>query len=126
MCLIFFHFLTSLKSLPCSTDRRLHLCLRPFRHTTTTTAHDMPTIAKLPGDSWRVQLRRKGRHISKTFVHRDEALRWSRLAQLAVDRNETPISSSIARLTKFGELVQLHIEDMTAVGKPSGWSKAAT
>ncbi len=43
-----------------------------------------------------------------------------------MDRNETPISSRIGRLRKFGELVQLHVEDMTAVGKPPRRSKGAT
>jgi hypothetical protein len=57
---------------------------------------------------------------------RDDALSRSRLAELSVDRNETPVNSQIGRLTKFGELVRLHIEDMTAVGKPPRRSKAAT
>lgn len=43
-----------------------------------------------------------------------------------MDRNETPVSARIGRLTKFGELVRLRIEDMTAVGKPPQRSKAAT
>jgi hypothetical protein len=85
----------------------------------------MPTIAKLPSGSWRAQVRRKGRYVSETFLRRDDALRWSRLAELSVDRNETPVSPRIGRLTKFGELVRLHIEDMTAVGKPPRRSKAA-
>jgi len=86
----------------------------------------MPTIAKLPSGPWRAQVRRKGRYVSETFLRRDDALRWSRLAELSVDRNETPISARIGRLTKFGDLVKLHIEDMTAVGKPPRRSKAAT
>jgi integrase len=86
----------------------------------------MPTIAKLPSGSWRVQVRRKGRYVSETFLRRDDALRWSRLAELSVDRNETPVSTRIGRLTKFGELIKLRIEDMTAVGKPPRRSKAAT
>lgn len=86
----------------------------------------MPTIAKLPSSSWRAQVRRKGRYVSETFLRRDDAIRWSRVAELAVDRNETPVSSRIGRLTRFGELVGLHIEDMTAVGKPPRRSKAAT
>jgi hypothetical protein len=84
----------------------------------------MPTIANLPSGSWRAQVRRKGRYVSETFLRRDDALRWSRLAELSVDRNETQVSSRIGRLTKFGELVRLHIEDMTAVGKPPRRSKA--
>jgi hypothetical protein len=86
----------------------------------------MPTIAKLPSGSWRAQVRRKGRYVSETFLRRDDALRWSRLAELSVDRNETPVSDRIDRLTKFGELLRLPIEDMTAVGKPPRRSKAAT
>jgi integrase len=86
----------------------------------------MPTIAKLPSGSLRAQVRRKGRYVSETFLRRDDALRWSRLAELSVDRNETPVSSRIGPLAKFGELVRLHIEDMTAVGKPPRRSKAAT
>jgi integrase len=64
--------------------------------------------------------------VSETFLRHNDAPRWSRLAELSVDRNETPVSSRIGRLTKFGELVQLHVEDMTAVGKPPRRSKAAT
>jgi hypothetical protein len=86
----------------------------------------MPTIAKLPSGSWRAQVRRKGRYVSETFLRRDDALRWSRLAELSVDRNETPVSSRIGRITKFGELVRLHIEDMTAVeGRDFGDAAAA-
>jgi hypothetical protein len=84
----------------------------------------MPTIAKLPSGSWRAQIRRKGRYVSETFLRRDDALRWSRLAELSVDRNETPVSDRIGRITKFGDLVRFHIEDMTAVGKPPRRSKA--
>jgi len=57
---------------------------------------------------------------------RDDALRWSRLAGLSVHRNETPVSARIARLTTFGDMVKLHIEDMTAVEKTQRRSKAAT
>jgi hypothetical protein len=86
----------------------------------------MPTIAKLPSGSWRVQIRRMGRYASETSLRRDEALRRSRVAELAIDRNETPVSSRITRLTGSGELVHFHIENMTTTGKPPGRSKAAT
>jgi hypothetical protein len=86
----------------------------------------MPTIAKLPSGSWRAQVRRKGRYVSETFLRREDALRWSRLAELSVDRNETPVSSRIGRLTTFGDLIKLHIEDMAAVGKPPRRCKPAT
>lgn len=76
--------------------------------------------------SFRAKVRRKGRYVSETFLRRGDALRWSRLAEPPLDRNETPVSSRIGRLTKFGELVNLHIEDMTVVGKPQHRSKNAT
>ena len=47
------------------------------------------------------------------------------VAELAVDRNETPVIARIGRLTRFADLVDLHIEDMAAVGKPPQRSKAA-
>lgn len=56
---------------------------------------------------------------------RDDALRWSPLAELAVDRNETPVSSRIARLTKFGEPIQTHIGDTRAAGRPPQRSRTA-
>ena len=68
----------------------------------------------------------RGVMLARRTSRRDYALRWSRLAELSVDRNETPVSSRIGRLTKSRELIKLHIEDMTAVGKPPRRSKAAT
>jgi hypothetical protein len=86
----------------------------------------MPTIAKLPSGSWRAQVRRKGRYVSEPFLRRDDALRWSRLAELSVDRNGTPVSARIGRLTTFSELIDLHIEDMSAIRRPPQRFKAAT
>ena len=47
-------------------------------------------------------------------------------ADVKADRGEAPISSRIAKIKTFGELIDLHIEDMTAVGKTPLRSKAAT
>ena len=59
-------------------------------------------------------------------MRRDEALRWAGVAELAVDRNEPPVSARIGRLARFAERVDLHIQDMAAVGKPPQRSKSAT
>jgi hypothetical protein len=69
----------------------------PFRHITTTDCTRNADHAKLPSGSWRAQVRRKGRYVSETFLRRDDALRWHRLAEVSVDRNETPVSSRIGR-----------------------------
>ncbi|VTZ50403.1 Integrase (fragment) [Methylocella tundrae] len=76
--------------------------------------------------SWRVQIRRKGRYASETFLRREDARRWALEAEVQADRGETPSSSRVARVKTFGELIDLHMEDMAAVGKTPLQSKAAT
>ena len=86
----------------------------------------MATITKLPSGAWRVQIRRKGRYASETFLRRDDAHRWACQAETRVDQGLAPASPAIARLKTFGDLIDLHIGDMCAVGKPPRRSKAAT
>lgn len=38
----------------------------------------MASITKLPSGADRVQIRRKGRYASETFLRRDDAHRWAR------------------------------------------------
>ncbi len=86
----------------------------------------MASITKLPPGAYRVQIRRKGRYASKTFLPRDDAHRWARRAEDQVDRGLAPNKSSVSRLQTFGDLIDLHITDMCEVGKPPRRSKAAT
>jgi integrase len=86
----------------------------------------MATFTRLPSGSWRVQVRRKGHYVSETFLRRDDARLWAIDAERQIDRGETPSESRISRLKTFGELVDLHIDDMCDVGKPPLRSKAAT
>ena len=86
----------------------------------------LATFTKLPSGPWRVQIRHKGRYASETFLRRDDARRWATEAERQIDRGETPSEARIARLKTFGELVDLHIDDMCAVGKAPRRSKAAT
>ena len=50
----------------------------------------MATYTKLSSGSWRVQVRRKGRYVSETFLRRDDARRWATETERQVDRGETP------------------------------------
>jgi integrase len=86
----------------------------------------MATYSKLPSGSWRVQVRRKGRYISETFLKRDDARRWATEAEGRIDRGETPTSERAGRLRTFGQLIDLHVADMKEVGKAPGRSKDAT
>lgn len=81
----------------------------------------MATFTKLS-----VQIRRKGRYVSETFLRRDDARRWAIEAERQVDRGEAPNESRIARLKTLGELIDLHIDDMCDVGNAPLRSKAAT
>ena len=73
-----------------------------------------------------VQIRRKGRYASETFLRRDDAHRWARQAKTRVDQGLAPNKSSVSRLQTFGDLIDLHITDICEVGKPPRRSKAAT
>lgn len=86
----------------------------------------MATYSRLSSGSWRVQVRRKGRYVSETFLKRDDARRWATATEAKIDRGETPTPSRAARVRTFGELVDLHIDDMKSVGQAPRRSKAAT
>ncbi|MER9227944.1 hypothetical protein NKI39_20360 [Mesorhizobium sp. M0664] len=85
----------------------------------------MATYTKLSSGSWRVQIRRKGRYVSETFLRRDDARRWATDAERQIDRGEAPSKSRVARLKTFCQLIDLHIDDMCDVGKSPLRSKAA-
>jgi hypothetical protein len=89
-------------------------------------AHEILTIAKRPFDSWRVQMRHKGRCASEAVLQREDALRWSRLPELSVDRCEPTVSSRIGRLTKSGKWEQRNCVHVTSLGTAPCRSKDAT
>lgn len=86
----------------------------------------MASIRKQKSGRWRAQVRRKGRAVSETFVRHEDAKGWALDAERQIDRGETPLISRIARIQTFGELIDLHVEDMKEVGKAPGRSKDAT
>ncbi|WP_292109177.1 hypothetical protein [Mesorhizobium sp.] len=130
MLLIFQHFSFNIKFLQPAECRRIYAKIRPFSPRFDLSVHTertrkMATFTKLSSGSWRVQVRRKGRYVSETFLRRDDARRWATETERQVDRGETPTKSRVARLKTFGELIDLHIDDMCDVGKSPRRSKAA-
>ena len=86
----------------------------------------MANIRQLASGHWQVQVRLKGRKVTETFLRRDHAREWATEAEGQIDRGRSP-SGKRARGTKtFGDLIDLHIDDMKEVGKPPGRSKSAT
>lgn len=86
---------------------------------------NMASIRRQKSGRWRVQVRRKGQSVSETFVRYEDAKAWGVDAERQIDRGEVPRASQIARLATFGDLVELHIEDMKSVGRAPRRSKAA-
>lgn len=86
----------------------------------------MATIIKQKSGRWRVQLRRKGHSLSETFQRREDARRWALEAERQLERGEAPRPSRATRLKTFGDLIDLHVDDMAAVGRAPGRSKHAT
>ncbi|WP_181165887.1 MULTISPECIES: hypothetical protein [unclassified Mesorhizobium] len=60
----------------------------------------MATYTKLSSGSWRVQVRRKDRYVSETFLRRDDARCWATETERQVDRGETPTKSPLRHLGK--------------------------
>ena len=50
----------------------------------------MASITKLPSGAYRVQIRRKGRYASETFLRRDDAHKCARQAETLVDQGLPP------------------------------------
>jgi hypothetical protein len=86
----------------------------------------MASITAFASGACRVQVRRKGLCASETFLHRDDAQKSPRQAETPVSQRRPLNRSSVARLHAFGDLVDHHITDRRAAGKPPRRSKAAT
>ena len=56
--------------------------------------------------------------LRETFLRRDDAHAQARQAETRVDQGLAPTSTSVSRLSTFGDLIDLHITDMCEVGKP--------
>ena len=81
----------------------------------------MPTISKLPSGRYRVQIRRRGKSVSKTFRLRGDAETWGRQQEIRSDRGES--LTTVPSGTTLGDLIDLHLNDMAEVGKPAQRSK---
>jgi integrase len=86
----------------------------------------MASFTKLASGSWRAQVRHKGRYVSESFQRREDARRWATDMEGRIDRGELPTSARARGVATFEDLIDLHIADMSEVGKAPGRSKDAT
>ncbi|WP_439392764.1 hypothetical protein ACRQ5Q_26315 [Bradyrhizobium sp. PMVTL-01] len=85
----------------------------------------MASFTQLPSGNWRVQVRRKNRYVSETFRRRKDGEDWALDIERNIDRSGSPKPRAAVQAKTFGDIIDLHIEDMHEVGRPPRRSKAA-
>ena len=86
----------------------------------------MATYTHLKSGNWRVQVRRKTRYVAETFRRRKDGKEWALEMERNIDRNGSSKPRALRKVRTFGDLIDLHDQDMREVGKPPRRSKAAT
>jgi integrase len=84
----------------------------------------MATFTKLPSGNWRGQVRRKGRYAAETFRRKKDAESWALEIERRFDRGEELVAKRPAVARTFGDLIDIHVNDMIEVGKAPRRSKA--
>jgi hypothetical protein len=72
----------------------------------------------LPSENWRVQIRRKTRYVAETFRRRKDDEEWALKMERNIDRNGSSKPRVVRNARTFGDLIDLHDEEMRRVGKP--------
>ena len=85
----------------------------------------MATFTQLASGNWRVQVRRKTRYVAETFRRRKDGEEWALEMERNIDRNGSSKPRVVRNVRTFGDLIDLHDEDMRELGKPPRRSKAA-
>ena len=85
----------------------------------------MATFTQLASGNWRVQIRRKTRYVAETFRRRKDGEEWALEMERNIDRNGSSKPRAVRNVRTFGDLIDLHDEDMCEVGKPPRRSRAA-
>jgi len=106
----------------------LHVCTR-FDLSVRTSCTRKPectrvaTFTQLASGNWRVQVRRKTRYVAETFRRRKDGEEWALEMERNIDRNGSSKPRAARNVRTFGDLIDLHDEDMHEVGKPPRPSK---
>ncbi len=80
----------------------------------------MATTHKLPSGQWRAQIRRHGHSLSRTFRLKADADAWVCEQESRIDKGETPMGGLPLRRETFADLIELHLADMSEVGRSKG------
>jgi hypothetical protein len=83
------------------------------------------TFTQLASGNWRVQVRRKTRYVAETFQRRKDGEEWALEMECNIDRSGSPKPRAAVKARTFGDIIDLHVEDMREIGRPPRRSKAA-
>jgi hypothetical protein len=83
------------------------------------------TLTQLISGNWRVQVRCKTRCVAETFRRRNDGEEWALEMERNIDHNGSSKPPAAGNVRTFGDLIDLHDEDMHEVGKPPRRSKSA-
>jgi integrase len=86
----------------------------------------MASFKQLPSGNWRAQVRRKGVYASETFRRHKDAQEWALATERRIDLGEPANRSKLKDPTTFGDLIDLHVNDMKEVRRAPRRSKAFT
>ena len=75
----------------------------------------MATFTQLASGNWRVQVRRKTRYVAETFRRRKDGEEWALEMERNIDRNGSSKPRVVRNVRTFGDLIDLHDEDMREV-----------
>jgi hypothetical protein len=67
--------------------------------------------------NWCAQVRRKTRYVAETFRRRKDGEEWALEMERNIDRNGWSKPRVVRNVRTFGDLIDLHDEDMCEVGK---------
>jgi hypothetical protein len=83
------------------------------------------TFTQLASGNWRIRVHRKTRYVAETFRRRKDGEEWALEMERNMDRNGSSKPRAARNVRTFGNLIDLHDEDMHEVGKPPRRSKSA-
>lgn len=86
----------------------------------------MASFNRLPSGRWRVQVRRNGHAVSRSFRLKEEAQTWAREQEDRIDKGEVPMGALPSSRETIADLIDLHYADMAELNRVFGRSKDST
>ncbi len=77
----------------------------------------MAVISQLKSGKWRVQVRYKGRYASQSFKRKCDADSWAKQTEIDIDNGKSVTTRIRTNARTFGDLIDLHLDDLSDTGR---------